>query len=892
MAIADANINVAFLQDADKKLRDVLRKELAETKKELDAFNRNQEQTIRVVSNTVQKDSRNIFQKFAATVDGADSKLKKFGITSQDLAVIMGAGLAGGVAFAIRSLIQFVAAATQAAASLEEMQNKTTVVFGDASADVLKFGENAASALGLSNRAALEAASTFGNLFTSMGITQHGAADLSISLTTLASDLASFNDIDTEQALTALRSGLIGETEPLRRLGVNLNAATISQEGFSLGLVKGKQNLNAAGKALAAYSIIIQQTSAAQGDFNATQDSLANTTRALAAEYEDLQANLGQKTLPLIIKATRLFADLANEISFLVDDPVNALNEEAITLNKRLLDLGKIIVGVDEANKKADKRFLEAIEFARKYGISVSQAREELDLLQAEQERETDAAKRSKQDAEAIRILAEEAGLTDKEIKKLTERILAQAEAARLSGQTNFDVAKSFAELTDGTEEAKRAAEQLADAHRRLDKAIKDSEVRINEAEITLARAYGDSELKVDAAEKKLADSIRDRARTLADGRRAVAKAIRDQGEAVADAEEKVADAIKNRAKIQRNAREAVDEARLRGDREVRDAREKLGDAIRDHNRAEQDAEEKLLELRERRTKAIQDAQRAIAAAQSVGNAAAENEARIAQAQGRDSEETARAQRNLARERKDRLREIARLERDLKEAREDAAKDIAEAQRDLQEAIEETNDAVTDAQRDLERTIRDSDEAVKESKRQLARDIKDNNREVLESELDLRTAHREASEAILDAQRALDEAHRQATENIRDARIGFRRLNRASRELARNTREAAENMERIAMVSQGGLIGEDIVGLSGQQHGGDVWPGRPYWVGEKEPEIFWPKEAGHIYNLAQLATIMKGRGMDGATFQNYIYEAVSAEATAEAVMARVMRGIQ
>jgi hypothetical protein len=76
----------------------------------------------------------------------------------------------------------------------------------------------------------------------------------------LASDLASFNNTDPAQALDALRSGLTGETEPLKQYGINLNDAALKQEALRLGLDASGPTLSASAKAQAAYSLIMQQS--------------------------------------------------------------------------------------------------------------------------------------------------------------------------------------------------------------------------------------------------------------------------------------------------------------------------------------------------------------------------------------------------------------------------------------------------------------------------------------------------------------------------------------------------------------------------------------------------------------------------------------------------------
>jgi len=202
------------------------------------------------------------------------------------------------------------------ASDISESTSKINVVFGKSSKSVLDFAETSATSLGISKRAALEAAGTFGNLFVSLKLPQAEAAKMSTKMLTLAADMASFNNATPAEALEAIRSGLVGETEPLRRFGVNMNDATLRNEALKEGLIKTtKDALSPAVKAQAAYGLMLAQTGTAQGDFAKTSGGLANQQRILAARFEDLQGELGAKLLPVVNKLMDGMLGLLNVIS-------------------------------------------------------------------------------------------------------------------------------------------------------------------------------------------------------------------------------------------------------------------------------------------------------------------------------------------------------------------------------------------------------------------------------------------------------------------------------------------------------------------------------------------------------------------------------------------------
>lgn len=203
-------------------------------------------------------------------------------------------------AFAVVGVGAFLKNAVTQASDLGESASKVGVVFGDAADTVTAFAETASTSLGLSEAAALGAAGTFGNLLRSVGLTETESAKMSTSMIALAGDLASFNNVDPTVALDALRSGLVGETEPLKAFGVNMNEAALSAKAVELGLAASGEQLDSNAKAQAAYALIMEQTSLAQGDFGRTSAGLANQQRIVTAQFQDLSANVGGLLVPTL----------------------------------------------------------------------------------------------------------------------------------------------------------------------------------------------------------------------------------------------------------------------------------------------------------------------------------------------------------------------------------------------------------------------------------------------------------------------------------------------------------------------------------------------------------------------------------------------------------------
>ena len=185
-------------------------------------------------------------------------------------------GVAVGAAMALKPMID-------KAADVQESLSKNQLMFGEASAAVERFAETSLNAFGVTRREALQATGTFGSLGKAMGMTEADSAAMATSLVGLAGDLSSLENVRVDEALTALRAGIIGEAEPLRRLGILLDAATIKTKALELGLIEStKEALTPAAKSQAAYALILEKGAVAMGDFTRTSDSAVNQQKNLS----------------------------------------------------------------------------------------------------------------------------------------------------------------------------------------------------------------------------------------------------------------------------------------------------------------------------------------------------------------------------------------------------------------------------------------------------------------------------------------------------------------------------------------------------------------------------------------------------------------------------------
>ena len=190
--------------------------------------------------------------------------------------------------------------AVKMASDLNEVQNVVDTTFENSSETINKFAKSAAEQFGISELSAKQFTGTMGAMLKSMGLGNKDITDMSIALSGLAGDMASFYNLDPEEAFEKLRSGISGETEPLKQLGINMSVVNLEAFAMSKGITKSYDSMTQAEQATLRYQYIMETTADAQGDYSKTADSTANKTRTTMLQFQTLSAELGQQLLPIV----------------------------------------------------------------------------------------------------------------------------------------------------------------------------------------------------------------------------------------------------------------------------------------------------------------------------------------------------------------------------------------------------------------------------------------------------------------------------------------------------------------------------------------------------------------------------------------------------------------
>lgn len=199
-----------------------------------------------------------------------------------------------------QKLLEIGKEAINLASDLEEVQNVVDVTFGSDAGKIDTWAKNAASQFGLTETQAKKFTSTLGAMMKSSGLAGNQITEMSTDLAGLAADMTSFYNIDFETAFQKIRSGISGETEPLKQLGINMSVANLNAYALKQGLEKTFEQMSQGEQTMLRYQYMMDATADAQGDFARTSDGYANSVRLLETNLTSLKTNLGKEIVPKV----------------------------------------------------------------------------------------------------------------------------------------------------------------------------------------------------------------------------------------------------------------------------------------------------------------------------------------------------------------------------------------------------------------------------------------------------------------------------------------------------------------------------------------------------------------------------------------------------------------
>lgn len=290
-------------------------------------------QTVKQVTGNIQQESR----KWDQAVDESMDKAGKSFLNWKTVA-------AGAITAIGAAVVKFGQEAINAASDLSEVQNVVDTVFGDGARQIDSWAQKAGEKFGLTETMAKRFTSTLGAMMKSSGLAGNEIINMSTDLAGLAADMASFYNLDFETAFEKIRSGISGETMPLKQLGINMSVANLEAFALAQGLEKTFSEMSQGEQTMLRYQYIMQATADAQGDFEKTSDGFANAQRRIQSSLESIKTSVGKLLIEPFENAT---AGVANFLAKIAADMmpektvIDEFNEAHIDAEQKLADIQK-----------------------------------------------------------------------------------------------------------------------------------------------------------------------------------------------------------------------------------------------------------------------------------------------------------------------------------------------------------------------------------------------------------------------------------------------------------------------------------------------------------------------------------------------------------------------
>jgi hypothetical protein len=261
------------------------------------------------------------FKKLTDATKGSEKQLTGLQKTASGISKkINGAFAAIGIGLSFTGIVRGIKSVSEAASDLSEAQNAVNVAFGDGAKELEEFSKSAAQNLGLSRKEILGISTQFSSFAKTIAGEGGNASKVVKDLAARGADFASVFNLNVSDALEKFQSGLAGQSEPLRKFGIDLSAATVQQYALENGIWDGTGAMTEQQKVMARYGALMEQTSMVQGDFANTANGLANTQRILKAEFENVKAEVGTALLPAMVTLFQAIRDNLPEIKTFIGE--------------------------------------------------------------------------------------------------------------------------------------------------------------------------------------------------------------------------------------------------------------------------------------------------------------------------------------------------------------------------------------------------------------------------------------------------------------------------------------------------------------------------------------------------------------------------------------------
>ena len=283
---------------SDKKLKTVI-EVVDKYSKELKDFSKK--------INETNDELKKLQDNFGKGSDGA----KKL---SDSLGMIKKVGVAAAVLYVGNKIKDLGKFAIESASKMDELANVTQQVFESSTKEIEQWARTIDKEVGRSIYQMQNFASVYGSMFKGAGFDTSFFKQISKDLATFTADFSSFFNVTDDEAFTAIKGALTGETEALKRYGLILNDTTMAEYALSKGIKEKWQELDTATKMQLRYNKLMEMTTYIQGDASRTIDGYANSLKKAEGLIDNIATAIGHKLLPFATKVVHMFNGIAEAV--------------------------------------------------------------------------------------------------------------------------------------------------------------------------------------------------------------------------------------------------------------------------------------------------------------------------------------------------------------------------------------------------------------------------------------------------------------------------------------------------------------------------------------------------------------------------------------------------
>ncbi len=213
--------------------------------------------------------------------------------------------------FALSKVGKYIQNSVQSAMEVEASLQQVARTMGESTQSFLKWAETSALSFNMAQSDALKFGATYSNLVSSFLSDTNQITGDTTELLKASSIIASGTGRTMEDVMERIRSGLLGNTEAIEDLGVNVNVALLETTEAFARLANGKSwnQLSFQTQQQIRLMAILEQTSSKFGNevFQNTNSSL----QQLVAILKDVALNLGNAFLPIANVVIPLLSKMA-----------------------------------------------------------------------------------------------------------------------------------------------------------------------------------------------------------------------------------------------------------------------------------------------------------------------------------------------------------------------------------------------------------------------------------------------------------------------------------------------------------------------------------------------------------------------------------------------------